>query len=89
MPAGAPKAGGRRKGRPTARARAVGRLDLHGSDVRQQAIADDLSELAGPALRKGKGGYLVAKLRADRARSGHERPQSDPEGRNADDLEAV
>jgi integrase len=27
---------------------------LHGSDVRQQAIADDLSELAGPELQKGK-----------------------------------
>jgi len=27
---------------------------LHGSDARQQAIADGISELAGPELRKGK-----------------------------------
>jgi len=27
---------------------------LHGSDVRQQAIANGLSELAGPELRKGR-----------------------------------
>jgi integrase len=27
---------------------------LHGSDARQQAIAEGLSELAGPELRKGK-----------------------------------
>ena len=40
---------------------------LHGSDARQQTIADGLSELAGSELRKSKSGRLAAVLRADRA----------------------
>jgi hypothetical protein len=55
----------------------------------QQAIADGLSELAGPELRKGKRGRLVAVLRDDRARSGHERPWTDHERCSPDDLEVV
>ena len=63
-------------------------LLLAGKAARQHAIADGLSELAGPELRKGK---RRSSSRGASGRSGtqHERLWTDHEGRNLDDLEVV
>src|SRR5215471_1200700 len=63
--------------------------DLHGSDVRQQAIADDLSELAGPVLRRRN---RQPSARSDSGRAGTRRARrlrADHDGCMADDMEVV
>jgi hypothetical protein len=44
---------------------------LHGSDVRQQAIADTLSKLARDELKRGSAGKPRQAARKRSARSGH------------------